>query len=154
MSLGNAMIQALGGAGSAAAAVSNIPVVVSNTISKKKATLHVDVGDSSMYDSIYQSERVRSAEVRKWSRDDAAKVNSGEKQIVCCVMNTKSNAQFLAYTVEEMKASSIKELYLGLPKDVNNLNLVQEGFQPLTLVLMLQDTAAADTAAADDGVEL
>ena len=89
---------------------------ISNAVSNRSKDLVVDIkSDVFLYDSVYEHQAVKSAHVRKWGPDVVKDVKKNTAEIKCEVLDGIDGDVCRTFTVDDLKATSTKELFEIVP---------------------------------------
>lgn len=84
---------------------------ITNQTSKRFKDLVVTMSDDVfVFDSVYNHDEVKKANVRKWSSDVVKKVKEKTSEIMCFVMDDSTGNPFYTLSVSDMKTTSTKKL--------------------------------------------
>ena len=84
---------------------------ITNQTSKRFKDLVVTMSDDIfVFDSVYNHDEVKKANVRKWSSDVVKKVKEKTSEIMCFIMDDSTGNPFYTLSVSDMKTTSTKKL--------------------------------------------
>ena len=104
----------------------SLRVRVINQASKLFKDVLVEIrSDLTLFDSIYDKNAVKKANIRKWGSTVTKQVKDGTHEIRCSVWDDEVNSPCHTYSIEDLKQTSTRELYhlVGPESDLIKLKL-------------------------------
>jgi len=100
-------------------------VRVINQGSKLFKDLVVDIRDDlNLFETVYDNNTVKKANIRKWGKKLIQQVKSGSHEIRCSVWDDEVDAPCNTFTIDEMKRKSTRELYHLIGPEADLIKLV------------------------------